>query len=334
MQQHYSKTKLAAAQEDLWLAEVEREDQDTLVITLAGPGGIILLECSGLSAFALAQESLDPDVLPKDLVLEDEFQLSAVTEFNPDDEIAAKITEVSPEYADDVLCASKATFLDGDLDTLKKAALLLDLRVESWRLSPQPLDLHLLIGCTRLMIANEAGEVDITHVAGEVEDHHESSGPAAPYTAPSEPPFELDQQDLPQGILEVLRRFFEAGLNDDFNQLADLVPSFDLSHAEQAAHFAEHFHSLYDWGYARALDGWGQDGPLATVRIRGVIHSRAEDGITAINEECVWSFSLRKTKESWVIRNWATSWPSVGSAPHLPEEKKPWLKTWNSGPIV
>ncbi len=334
MQQHYSKTKLAAAQEDLWLAEIEREDQDTLVITLAGPGGIILLECSGLSAFALAQESLDPDVLPKDLTFEDEFQLSAVTEFDPDEEIAAKITEVSPDYADDVLCASKATFLDGDLATLKNASLLLDLRVESWRLSPQPLDLHLLIGCSKLMIANEDGEVDIRYEPEEVEDHHESDGPAAPYEAPSEPPFELDHNDLPQGILEVLRRFFEAGINNDFKELADLVPSFDLSQAEQTAHFAEHFHSLYDWGYARALDGWGQDGPLATVRIRGVIHSRAEDGITAINEECVWSFSLRKTEKSWVIRNWATSWPSVGSAPRLSEEEKPWLKTWNSGPIL
>lgn len=333
LNRQYSKTKLEAAQEDLWLAEIEREDSETLVITLAGPGRIIMFECSGLTSFALAHESLDPDVLPNALNLNEGFELSQVTEFDSDDEIAARLSEISADYAHDVLCASKHAWIDGDLPKLQQAPLLVDLRVESWRLEPQPMDLHLLIGCERIVLADENGEIDLKPIAAGAESKT-SYQTAALYDAPQEPPYEVESGELPPAIESVIRSFFEAGIANDFATMAKLTPNFDRDAAEQCAYFSQHFHTLFDWGYARALDGWQAEGPLANVRIRGIIHSRAEDGIESINEECVWSFSLRRREDGWVIRNWATSWPSVGSAPSIPDEEKPWLERWKSGPVL
>ncbi len=333
MTRRFCGEKLEAAQEDLFLAEIAREDEKTLTITLAGPGRIVMFECSGLSAFLLAHESLDPDVLPRELILDDEFLLSSITEFEATNEISARLREVSKEYTQDVLLASKFTSLDGDLDTLISAPLHLNLRIESWRLEPQPIDLHLLIGCEDLVLADEDGEIDIKANDGVI-TNPVSKNPAPKYTPPSESAYEVEPSELPPEMESTLRLFFESGLSDDFVTLARVIANFEMSAAEHEAYLAEHYHALFDWSYARALESWCQQGDLANVRMRGIIHSRAEDGISAINEECVWSFSMAKRAQGWIIRNWSTSWPSVGSAPSLSADQKTWLTSWSSGPVI
>ena len=331
MQRRYSKTLLAQAQDDLWLAEIEREDESTLVITLAGPGRIVALECSGLSALALGYESLDPEILPKDLKIDDALELSQTTEFDSDDEIPARLCEIDLEQAEDILSASKHHWLVGNDASLNDATLILDLRVESWKLNPHPTDLHLLIVAESLLVADEDSEISIKK--SDEQESQPQFSLAKPYAAPDEPAFEVAEGDFPDDVHALLQRFFTAGLANDFQTLATIVQNFDLSDEQQEAYFGEHFHSLFDWYYARAFESFDRDGDLACARVRGIIHSREEDGIQAINEECVWSFSLRQKDASWIIRNWSTSWPSVGGVKHLEEHEKPWLSRWQSGPI-
>ena len=329
-----SKRKLELAQENLWLAEIERESDEVLVITLAGLERIVAMEVSGLGALALTHESLDPDILPGELKVERHLQLSRVTSFEAEEEIAARLRVVALEEAEDILAASRTTWLSGTVENLKQAPLLLDLRVESWALKPHPVDLHLLLGARHLLLADEEGELDLAaHDETVTWDHHDDALPPH-HEAPREPPWEVDTGDLPAELALVLQRFFEAAHRDDFAALAELAPQFDMQRDELVQYHACHFHALNDWLYGRSLEDFAVVDDLARVRIRGILHSRGEDGMETLNEECVWSFSLGRRRGRWVIRHWPTAWPSVGGAPALTPEEKPWMARWRSGPIT
>jgi hypothetical protein len=80
------------------------------------------------------------------------------------------------------------------------------------------------------------------------------------------------------------------------------------------------------------VDSWWVEGNRACVVVRGINHIEGDEEDPPMNSETIWEFSLRLTKERWVIRTFLESRPNAGER-SLPKSKKPWLKRWRSGKV-
>ncbi len=331
MSRRLSRRKLEEIQHDLWLAELVRETEDSLLITLAGDGRVLAFDLQGVVALAVAHESLDPWLLPAEVEPSRPLVLVGTVDFEPEDEIAARLVELGPDQFADLVAASRIEWLRGSSAAAMDAPFLVDLRVENWGAAESRSDLHVLVAA-REFLAVEDDEIDLA--PGDDEGGKADSGTITSHEAPAEPAFQVAPHDLLPELEAPLRVFFEAQLEDDFDRLVEVWPAHDLRGEERLLHLRRHFHDLEDWGYARAIEGWKREGDLAAVRVRGISHSAPEDGIRALNEECLWTFSLRRRGGDWIIRGWSRGWPSVGGAPCLPPDAKPWLAAWTSGPVL
>ncbi|MCB9831717.1 MAG: hypothetical protein H6807_04510 [Planctomycetes bacterium] len=326
-----SRTRLAAIQKDLWLAEIARETTDSLLVTLAGDGRVLAFDFQDLLGLALAQESLDPWVLPEELEILRPLEIGDGVEFEPEEEIAARLHELSEEQLADLLAAARIDWSVGSAEALRAAPWLFDLRVENWGPDEARCDLHLLIAA-RGFLAVDDDEIDLSPRGDE--RLRADAGEARPHQAPAEPAWAVLPHDLPAELEAPLERFFRAQQADDWVALAEVWPALDLDRDQQLVHLERHFHALEDWGHARLVEDWKTAGELAAVRIRGISHSAPEIGLEALNEECVWTFSLRRRAGGYVIRGWSRGWPSVGGAASLTTAERPWLEDWRSGPIL
>jgi hypothetical protein len=152
------------------------------------------------------------------------------------------------------------------------------------------------------------------------------------YQPPQEPPFMLSAHDVPEDLLTPLRNWFEGSLKRDWLQIARA-----WTWGDEVAEWAGQRSSgepLYEWGYARAVDEWWQEGEHAVVTLRGIRHQAPFPGSPDENREIVWKFALRCWQGTWVLQRYTYSLPIHGSALSLPASRKLWLKEWHSGPII
>lgn len=335
MPSEISRQKLLQAQSETFLAEIEWDRAAAeITLALAGFEKLVLHELTAVRAIVVAYESLDPARKPSELALPHRLALKtqAVIEFEPSDQIVAKLLPLSAAALDDILRASQIDLIENNLDILRLSPLVMNLRIEAWTTEEERVDLNLLVGCENLAVLEEEGEIEVKQeVAENNTATAEPQGDLATYTPLAKSPFALEQGDvssLPPEILKTLETFFEAQHQNDWDALAAVYPSYDLEPADHRAYLAAHFHEIWDWGFARALDSWWQEGELANVNIRGIHHSPANDEFDETNEECLWSFSLGHNQGRWEVRHFAQSWPSVDASAIAPFDACPWLDEW------
>ena len=319
-------TTLRGLQEEMDLAAIEVEDRDVL-ISMAGAQGIHAFELKDAIAVAVAFEPLDPSLPPSRLEIAQPLDLAAGWE--ADDFITGSLTPLSSAALEDLEAAARWSWLRGDAPALHQATGRYLLRVEAWQLEPQRADLCVVIGASSLHVHDEEGEVRFEDEPAPLPPAASPGHPAPP----TEPPFALEDHDVPADLLTPVRDFFELHHAGKWGELARVHPRLGDDHEFRTAWLAAHFVDLHEWGYARAVEGWWQEGRLAHVQLRGIQHCLEEDAMDSHSVECVWSFSLLQRDDTWIVRNWAQAWPSMGGAPELPLANKPWLSRWSAGPV-
>ena len=324
----------------------------------------VTLLVEGVQAVAIGQEPSDKSVRPSRYQPSRQLSADDLVDWEAQPQ-EVDVSLNSAQSEESLLMAYRLQWLLGASDTLSALPIRLVLRFDSTRLvGVPPNDIILIVAGNGLSAFSAGAPLDLSTWAAQYaawwkqwEKHHwdevgesggdggskmdaaipaaEAGAPDLTYRPPSEPPVDLQINELPEGLWPPIGDWFETHHSRDWTRRALASRNLDLSLEAQAQREQKHFELEFGrWPYARQLDGWWIEGPLAEVTVRGVEHCMPDEEDPASNRESVWTFRLRHRESGWTIHSRGQGWPAYGSAPEKRDREKPWLASWKSGSVV